>query len=533
MNFSTLTFILCFSTLSTLGTLGADLQSHTQTFTPLIQQQVLMVGRLGLTETRPAVALGEKGPLLAPKITSVDGTETPYILYHRNGTRETLEILAEPKQRPVVLLKRPAGLEVAQTDLADPETIAKSQWFYHPTLSPSPVIGEPAAIVLDSKYPLEKEENNIFAVKIGSLKAGSPILDLQGHLVAITLPSRTQDKGKFSRALLFSRLVEDLEELQKIEPSPKAPPHFPTPQAPPLHPAVGLIINDTKQITYSVGGTIIREDGLILTKASELGPELTFQFQDQEYPAVLLATDSATDLAIVGVTGRKFPVITWSDHTTLKPGTLFHHRSLLSQNAPEMEEMNDTHFGTFNTKLPEHPMTIHHASRITSLGLVPEQLQNDLIISAIRAESPASKTGLRLGDRILKLNDQTISNRPSLLRFLEKKEVAQEVKLTVSRQDETLSFTLPLTSASLTPETTGITLNEPQTCVPSVVRGPFPLTIAHTLSLNSWDCGAPLLDLQNRAYGIHIAAITNTRSLTLPPPVIKDAIKRMMTSIAF
>jgi len=518
--------VLLFSLLA--GSALADLQRHTLKMVPEIRGQIAMIGRLGLHVVRPAVSIGPDGHLLAAKIESVDGTDTPYLLYHPDGSREVLETLAEPRKRPVVLLRKPENFALKPTPISSLLPAA----CYLPVLSPAPVINEPVMIDFYGTLSLEQPSENVFGITSASPKPGTPVLNLNGHLAGVVLPHRQKDNAKLSRVLSFSRLASDLELLASMPVTNQPEPRVRAPGQTLPHEAVGVVVNDDKPFSYSVHGTIIRSDGLILTKASELGPKLTFRFRGQDYPAALLATDLETDLAIVGVQAKGLPTIDFADTPEPAPGTLVHFQTLVGN---EEEDEPTVYIATYSHRLPEHLTTIHHTNRGTSLGIVTEQLQNNLTISAIRTGGPAAGSNLKPGDRILKIDNTVLPNRETLVRFLSTKKIGDQVSLTIQREGATLAqaIEIKLGVASLVPETTGISIREPQACVPSVYRGPFPKALVHALPLNSWDCGSPLLDFSNRVHGINIAAVTGNRSLALSNASVRSAIKRMMTSLSF
>jgi len=185
-------FFLCATAL-------ADLQSHTQAITPQIQQHLVTIGRLGLLETRPGVVISEEGHVIAPRIKSVDTSETPYLLYHSNGSRQQLEIIEEDEKRPVVLLKLPEGHPINPAPLAPLETFQRTHHFYIPTLSPLPALHEPFSILYCARANhIQKKKPKPYALKIDYpiLEPGTPIFNLNGHLTAMTFsPKRSREEN--------------------------------------------------------------------------------------------------------------------------------------------------------------------------------------------------------------------------------------------------------------------------------------------------------------------------------------------------
>src|SRR5437868_6119322 len=61
-------------------------------------------------------------------------------------------------------------------------------------------------------------------------------------------------------------------------------------------------------------GTVVSADGLIVTKASQLGEKPECQLADgRKLPAKLVGTDDATDIALLRVDAKNLSPVTWSD----------------------------------------------------------------------------------------------------------------------------------------------------------------------------------------------------------------------------
>ena len=61
-------------------------------------------------------------------------------------------------------------------------------------------------------------------------------------------------------------------------------------------------------------GAVVRGDGYIITKASELKGELECQlFSGKRLPAQLLARDSALDLDVLKIDAQNLPEVRWAE----------------------------------------------------------------------------------------------------------------------------------------------------------------------------------------------------------------------------
>jgi len=537
----------------------AVLETRHRDLTASLRNHCIMVGRLGLSEIRPAVIISENGDILAPYLRPIDADdEAPYLLHLPDGSRRTLETIAEKSERGIALLRGPLPPHLFPVTLAPDQTIIKCHWFLFPVTAPLPKIGEPIAFASDHLFPRPAPEAVSFLLDSRSAPAGTPVFDLAGRLTAITTPTPANP----GHALLISRLAEDLEDLHDLLPDPtpgslprlplapklapksendpkkQEPPTSPLKEAReifarslmPNSPPYALVFNNDGAITHSISAVIIRSDGLLLTKASELGPTLTVRYQDQSYPAALLATDEASDLALIGISAKNLPVIQWSSPHSLTPGATILSPILIQPTSQEMAASDAMALGQFSHPLSPSAATLHAASGITGLGFVAEQKSNSLRVASLDQDLSPSESGLQVGDELTALGDKKITTRASLIRLLNDKRVGDEVTLTVLRGESTITTQVTLTRPRLIPPPSGIQSLDNLSFIPSVRRFGFEKTLVHSLPLNAWDCGSPLFDLSGNAIGINISASAASRSLALPPSVIEPAIARMLSS---
>jgi len=529
-------------------------ENHTQVlnerslaFAQKLPGSTAIIGRLGRADTRVAVAVSAEGHLLSPFLKSIDGEAAPYLLYHPDGRREELTTIVEKKKLNYALLK-------SESSNLTPVSISErsDDTLFVTGCAPITKLGERAQFQICHLLAQPAEDAKVFSLDLQTVGLGDAVFNLDGSLTGII--SRHTNTGP--RATPLSRLIpkdiklrDHLPELTQANPAqlPKAPvlskdelkeieqaalrlaraqtalKTFPSPL-----PAV-LIFNVDKQLTHSVIGTIVDSNGLILTKASELGPDLTVRYNDKTHPAVLLSTDEESDLALVGIEASNLPVIQW--HETLPtPGSSLTSPKLLKETSSEMLAEESALLGNFvglqNSGIP----TIHQTSSVTSLGVVTEQLDNGLQISAIRPDSSASKSGLTVGDTIVSIDKTEVPTRSDLTNFLNGKAVGDETQVEISRGGSPQTFSVSLESPDLMPPTTGISADSVVPVVPSVRRSPFPNCLVHSLSLNAWDCGSPVFDQNGKAVGLNIASVSTGKTLALPPKEIRAALARLLAN---
>ena len=525
----------------------ASVQSALTTLAESLPRQTALVGRTSSTATRVAIVINEDGHLLSPFIPAADESDAPYLLYRPDGSRLTLTTVKEVEKRALALLK----IENPPADLL-PVRSAKitNHSVVIPSTAPIASLGEPVSLFIDHLEFPPQADANAFRLDGIFYQPGTPVLDLSGALIGITLKPRDTN----TPALMIADLLRDLPELDRIladeTPSdlpnlPLAPEvtkeeikeltgspltlareHFLQSTHPDRIPCV-LVSNKGAQATHSAIGTIVGAEGLILTKASELGPSLQVRYNARTYPAVLLATDEETDLALVGIEATNLPVVRWHDAPP-KGGATVGAPILLQESTENMVSEPTSYVGSFSHLLKEDTPPVHATSQITSLGLTTEQVESGLIVAALQPDTPAYQSGLSPGDLITRINDDPMTSRAALTAFLNRSEVGKEVTLQIENAGANREVTLQLIRPNLIPPETGISLESGIAMIPSVRRAPFPEVFVHTTPLNAWDCGSPLFDLEGRAVGLNIAAVSPARSFALPPAAVRAALTRLL-----
>ncbi len=524
-----------------------SVQNSAVQFASNLSSQMAIIGRLGLSETRPAVVISVNGHILSPFLPSIDGEDAPYLLYRIDGSRIELETVAENPKRFVSLLKikqpPPNLVPVRVSKIVDHTVLV-------PTTAPITSIGEPPSLFVDHLEFTPPEDAKALRLDSTLYTLGAPVFDLSGALIATTLKGRETNTPALMikwliadfpelDAILANETISDLERLPLapkttqeeakeiiISPITRARQRFIQKSHQDPLPCV-LVSNEGAQATHSVIGTIIHSEGLIITKASDLGPSLRVRYNGKNYPAVLLSTDETTDLALVGISESRMPVVRWIDELP-KAGSVVASPILLQESTDEMVAEATSYMGIFSHVLGIGIPTVHATSQVTSLGVTTEQLDSGLTIAAIKPDTPAFESGLSPGDLIKKINKQPINNRADLTAFLDRCEVGEVVTAEIARGKSRSSHEVKLISPLMIPPATGINLAKNLSMVPSIRRAPFPEVIVHSTPINAWDCGSPVFDINGNALGLNIAAVSPARTIALKPKEIRAAIERLL-----
>lgn len=558
------------------------IESAIRTQAPAIRSRLLTVGRTSLPDVRPGVALDAAGHILCPYLAPIDARDIPYLVYLPDGVRLPAETIWENRSLNLAVIKLPDGLPAGHQPaaLAPGDSLDECSWLLVPAYPPALLPGDPVQLHLGHLLSVSGDEEDFFTLHVIARTPGLPVFDLAGRLLGVTtemLPARTA-----FHALPLTTLVERFPDLAKMIPPvrdsalPDLPYLLPEDREtekenqkeedagerevlPPDDPArdalaglaaratadlpVVAIFNHPGVASTGIHGLIIDSGGLILSKASEIGPNPVCWHDDTAYPAVLLATDEATDLALLAIEAEGLPAVQWAAPPAGE-GILVH--SPLLHTVPPFDFSTAT--GLLSHRLAAHPaaaLTIHSPEQTTSLGIVPEHHLTGLQVAALLADGPAAMAGVQRGDLLLTLEGKPIPDRRSLAALLATRKVGDRVSLTIDRQgaEQTLTLTLgaarlrqaasePITrTGASTPADAPANLSiSSLLTLPSLRRSGFPETLVHDLPLEHWQNGSPLCDSRGRVLGINIATVTLDRTLVLPAPAIREAVQRMRTT---
>lgn len=270
---------------------------------------------------------------------------------------------------------------------------------------------------------------------------------------------------------------------------------------------------------YSALGTVVRSDGYIVTKASELKgkTEVLLPTSSRKYEAHEVTRDSATDLAILKIDAQNLPVIQWS---TVMPtvGSWVASPAIVGAGA----KTNPVAIGVLSVA----------ARKISppqaALGIRLDTSDDFARIADVEDGLAADRAGLRAGDVIRQVNGKEIKGGGQLRQTILSYQPGDKVTLIIERQGKELTLYATLGSMSQFihgdraefQNTLGGPLSER--------RAGFPLAIQHDSVLKPSECGGPLVDLDGKAVGINIARAGRVESYALPASIVRETVDRLL-----
>lgn len=255
-------------------------------------------------------------------------------------------------------------------------------------------------------------------------------------------------------------------------------------------------------------GTVIESDGLILTKASELAPDMKCMINGERFQPRVVGIHPPTDLALLRVDTKSLNQIQWSDQPLPSLG-----RWVVS---PKAKGKAKPGIGIIAT---EKARKIPPSSPF--IGIEMEDVKEGIRITKIVKSSPAALAGLAADDVIFQIEAKKLKARVDLVREIRKFEVGDRVSLKVLRNNKEQLFKVTLGERDkISPQAERSNQQNSMGSKLSRRRRDFPKAFQHDTMLNSNTCGGPIVDLTGKVIGINIARDGRVSSLALPRETI-------------
>ena len=292
-----------------------------------------------------------------------------------------------------------------------------------------------------------------------------------------------------------------------------------------LHPKQNsAVVQVNSNDSPSIMGTVISSDGYILTKASEVGSNLSCEINGKTYQGILYAEDHENDLAIIKIDEKGLTAVEWSAHTT---------GSFIYSPAQNDDELGFGIIGHETAKFPKSFYNVNSPEKNTGLGAVIEHAANEFKIAAFLPESPLKTSGAVIGDIVTSVNGIKTPDRKDVIDVISKLSPGTEISLEIKTPD---GKTKNLVSTLIKEEEKEYPSTDRDYRVTdfSKRRADFPAVFMHDAITEAWQCGGPVFDLNGKAVGINVARHNRTTTLAIPSEVIVRSIAKMMkNSIKF
>lgn len=261
-------------------------------------------------------------------------------------------------------------------------------------------------------------------------------------------------------------------------------------------------------------GVVVSEDGLILTKATQLHGEFTIKTADgREAAAERIGVDDASDLALLKVDATGLTPAEWADSEPAVGSWLV---------------------SVGDGRSPVGIGVVSVAGRRISpqrgvLGIELDESETGPAVVKVLPGSGAAEAGLQVGDIIMAVSGETVSTPRALVNKIGLFRPGDTLRLLVRRGDKEEEV-----QATLGNELTAMIDRQARQNMMggplSLRSGGFDVAIQHDTVLRPEDCGGPVVDLSGRVVGINIARAGRVESYALPAAAVRPVVAKLMAT---
>ncbi|MEM6259573.1 MAG: trypsin-like peptidase domain-containing protein [Planctomycetota bacterium] len=280
-------------------------------------------------------------------------------------------------------------------------------------------------------------------------------------------------------------------------------------------------------------GTIVREDGYIVTKASELVGPARVLVEGKEYRARVMNGNGPNDLALLKIDANNLTPVQWASETPalgsllVVPGA--DKRPLAMAVVSVDARVIPQRVNNVRVEPPAQPF-------LGVNGLEADKEANGVRVESILPDSAAANAGMQDGDVITQVNGQPTPAPADIVRVIQEAKVGESVKLTVQRGEETLELEATLGKRPAPPEIVRQGDDRKSAAQVYSARGgklserrtDFPMALTHDAVIWAPQIGGPVLNTDGQAIGINIARYGRTATYAIPADHARQAIEQMM-----
>jgi serine protease Do len=281
-------------------------------------------------------------------------------------------------------------------------------------------------------------------------------------------------------------------------------------------------------------GTVVFEDGYILTKASELrNGIISVRFADgTEYEAEVVGRHRGTDLAMLRVDVKGLKPVKFADTSKARVG------HWLAAAGPSSEPVAVGILSAGLRKIPtddpfnEESIIVNHNRGYMGIRLddfkdptAKDGKSIGALVTEVTRNTPASKAGIKTKDVIVAVNNTKVVSRTSLQEALEYFRPGESVLVTIQRDGEEKQLKLTLGPAPVDPSEARSRIQNTMGGELSGRRSGFPAIIQTDMVIHPTDCGGPVVDLDGNVLGINIARAGRVETWILPGDHIRPLLE--------
>lgn len=265
-------------------------------------------------------------------------------------------------------------------------------------------------------------------------------------------------------------------------------------------------------------GTVIRSDGLVLTKASEVEGKDRLYGQTtggNVYDASVLSRDERNDVALLKLNADNLQPITWSNVQPINGSFV-----VTSNQAGEVVALGSYSVVSRST-VGENQGFLGVAPRTVSQGVVIEEI--------VESDTAAFAAGLRKGDIITMVDQVLVAETFQLVDEIRKRQAGDKIKVQFYRNGQLRSVVAKLAGRSLTADRAArFKMMSRLGAVPSERKSEFPVVFQHDSPLFPEQCGGPICDLDGNVLGLNIARESRAATYAIPSNHLQTIVDELL-----
>jgi serine protease Do len=273
----------------------------------------------------------------------------------------------------------------------------------------------------------------------------------------------------------------------------------------------------------SLLGTVVRKDGYILTKASDLHGKLSCKIGTRELPAKFVKMRSEHDLTLLKVDAADLSPIAWADGESPVPG------SWLITPGIDNDALGLGVVSIAARPIPDAPTMLLRNRAV--IGVMLDETAKNALVRQVGPGLPAAKAGLQADDVIDKIDGQAMKGPKDVNQCLGKYKPGDKITMQITRAGKPLTLKIDLISSDkMAPKSSGEHLTRLSEAGGTVSRrhGSFVNAFTHDTVLQATDCGGPVVNLDGRAVGLNIARADRTATYAIPAKMLRMVIAEML-----
>jgi len=265
-------------------------------------------------------------------------------------------------------------------------------------------------------------------------------------------------------------------------------------------------------------GTIVSDDGYIITKASEVQKRAPVQciVNGEKISARIERIDGESDVALLKVGAENLNAIQWASNKTA-PGSFIITPGI---------EKPVVAIGTY-AATPRSTVSGEQAF----LGVNPDKTAQGVRVSEIKEGDASFNAGLIDGDVIIEMGGKSIVEVGDLVNAVRRQRPGDTVEIKFLRSGQPMETRATLAGRNLSGEQAArFKMMNRMGAIVSRRADNFPFVFQHDAPLFPEHCGGPVVDLDGNVIGINIARQGRASSLAIPASRIEEIVKELTRS---